>query len=295
MEITDAEKLLLGTQYEPFIGTFQRVTLKDFQYSNLYKIGNANLGYFALKVRKNNEKNVMDSINILDRIIDADNFINRNTGIIEKYGFVIIISEWLNGKQPIENRDTLPKFFSKLAMLNKNNIAKGPFTSMYLDGNYFNSTSELVDFEINTHMKYFSNSLDKKKITDVLENLKNGISCIINEDMNCGNFFITCEGEHKIVDTEWIIKSINLYQFQHIDYFGFNEKKWHTITEEAEDCYRAYFNTLGTGNSEANEQIRAIELLNVLRENTFLKFSGKEYDKEMERRIETVLGKEKYI
>ena len=296
MEIVEIENLLLETKYEPFIGNFHRITFMDYLYDNLYKIGNSKLGYFALKIRKAGEKNVTESIKLLEKINDEDNFINKNIEVIEKNSLVVIISEWLNGIQPINNKkDTLSKFFSKLAILNKNNIVEGPFTSMYMDGQCFNSIRELVDMETSNHVKQLSIKLDTKILMDIMDNLKKGIPCVINEDMNCGNFFITKDGKYKTIDTEWISMGNNLYQFQHFDYFGFSGKKWHNITEEAEDCYRAYFENLEIGNAEANEQIRAIELLNTLRENTYWKNCGKENDKEIERRIETIVRREKYI
>ena len=296
MEIHEVEKILKGTHYEPFIGTFQNVTLKDFSYPTLFKIGNEDLGYFALKLREKKEVNFKDSISCLKIANDTDNLINKNSGIIEKDDCIITISQWLNGKQPIDNnRDKLPLFFSKLAAFNKNNIIKGPYTSMYLDSNYFDSTDELVDWEINYHKKFFFDNIDTKRITEILENLKHGIACLINEDMNCGNLFITDDEKYKIIDTEWIIKGINLYQFQHINYFGFDEKTWYNITDEAQKCYEAYFGTLGISYAEANKQIRAMELLNVLRVNTFLKYQKKDNDEEIMKRIATVLGKERYI
>jgi hypothetical protein len=138
--------------------------------------------------------------------------------------------------------------------------------------------------------------MDTKKITEVLGILKRGLACIINEDMNGTNLIITDEGEYKVIDTDWIIRGINLYQFQWINYFGFDEEKaWYFTTEEAKGCYEAYFGTLGLSNAEANEQIMAIELLNVLRINTYLKDFNKDNDKEIGRRLEIVMGKEKYI
>ena len=296
MEINDVEHLLLGTQYEPFIGSLQKITLKNHIYDNHFKMGTEQLGYFSIKIRKNNEQNVINSINLLKIIEDKENLLNQNIGIFENNNNIIIISEWLEGKQPIDNnRNSLPIFFSKLATLNKNNMIKGPYTSMYLDYTYFDTINELIDWEINYHKKYFIENMDKKLVLDILENLKNGISCIINEDMNCGNLYITNDENYKIIDTEWIIKGSNLYQFQHFDYFALDRKKWYKITDEAEECYKAYFEALGISNKDANDQIRAIELLNVLRENTYWKYTGKENDKEMERRINIVIEKKKYI
>lgn len=296
MEIYEIEKLLAGTKYEPFVGTLQKISLKNYVYDDLYKIGNNVFGFFAIKIRNSNQQNIIDSINSLKIIKDADDYINKNIEIIEKQSCIIIISKWLKGLQPIDaNKASLPLFFSKLAVLNKNNIINGPYTSMYLDFKYFDNANELIDWEINYHKKYISEKLDIKVIMETMENLKHGISCIINEDMNCGNMFITDDGEYKIIDTDWIIRGINLYQFQHFDYFGFNEKKWYMITDEAKECYRAYFETLEISNEEANEQIRAIELLNTLRENTYLKYSGKGNDEEIEKRIKKVLENNKYI
>jgi len=296
VEICEVEEILKGTQYESFIGTFQKVMLKGFVYPTLFKIGNEDLGYFALKIRDIKETNVKDSINCIKTAKDVENFVNVNTGVIENDNYIIAISEWLNGKQPIDdNRNKLPLFFSKLATFNKNNIVGGPFKPMYLDTKYFDSANELVDWEINYHKNFFFKNMDIKGITEILKTLKCGITCIINEDMNCGNLFITDEEKYKVIDTEWIIRGINLYQFQWINYFGFDEKAWYNITEEAKGCYEAYFGTLGISSAEANEQIRAIELLSVLRTNTFLKDFKKDNDGEIGRRIEIVMGKERFI
>ena len=296
VDICEIEKLLKGTQYENFIGVMQKVELKDYVYKDLFKIGNDDLGYFALKIRGKKEINFTDSINCLKIANDVENILNPNNGIIEKGDYVITVSRWLNGKQPTnDNRDKLPLFFSKLAAFNKNNIASGPYTSMYLDSNYFDSAEELIDWEINYHKEYFFEGMDIKRIMEILKNLKRGITYIVNEDMNCGNLFITEDEQYKIIDTEWIIRGINLYQFQHINYFGFDDKTWYNITDEAQKCYEAYFGTLGISSAEANEQIRAIELLNVLRVNTFLKYSKKNDDKEIGRRTEIVMGNERYI
>jgi hypothetical protein len=296
MEIYEVEKILSGNQYEPFIGSLQKMTFKDNVYNDLFRIGNEYLGHFVLKIRKKDTKNFTDSINCIKIANDVENIINKNIGIIEKENYILTISEWLEGEQPTDsNRDKLPLFFSKLAIFNKNNIIEGPYTSMYLDYNYFDNADELINWEINYHKKYFFENMDIKGIMEILDNLKHGITCLINEDMNCGNLFITNDGKYKIIDTEWIIRGINLYQFQHINYFGFDEKNWYNITDEAKECYEAYFGTLGINNAEANEQIRAIELLNILRENTYLKYRKKNNDKGIEKKIKIIMEKEKYI
>ena len=295
MEIYTIERLLMGTKFEHFIGFIKNVTFNNFLYNSLFKMGNKELGHFSVKIRKKDQQNVIDSINNLNNINDLDNYCNKNIEIIEKEKLIIIISEWLDGIIPIENKGIVPEFFSKLAIFNKNNYCSGPYTSMYLDNKYFDTINELLEWEMNYHKNYILGIFDYKILCEVLDYLKNGIGCIINEDMNCGNIVFTKDGKYKIIDTEWIIKGSNLYQFQHIDYFGFNGQKWYTITEEAEKCYEAYFNTLEVKPIEANEQIRAIELLNIIRENTYWKNIGKENDSEIKRRIKIVLDKEKYI
>jgi len=296
MEIKDIENLLKNTRYEKFIGHFQSIELKSNIYKNLFKIGNDKLGYYSLKIRENTEKQILDTINCLSVLNDNEEFVNKIIDIIEKDNHIVMISEWLNVIQPIDNnRNLLPAFFEKLAILNKQNVVNGPYTSMYADGNYFETTDELIDWEINYHKKYLQTSIETSEIIKYLKNLKLGLSCIILEDVNTGNLLLTNDGKYKYIDTEWIMRGLNLYQFEKIDYFCFGKKEWYNITDEAEECYRAYFNTLGIKNDEANEQIRAYELLSVLRHNTYLKYHKKDDDNEIERRIKMIIEKNRFI
>ena len=138
MEITEIEKLLEQTSFEQFKGTFREVSLKGYVYKDLFRIGNTESGFYVLKIRNKNKLNVTDSINLFKSVNDPDNLFNKYTGIIEKNDYIITISKWIDGIQPIENnRNALPAIFSRLASINKNNIVSGPYTSMYLDGKYF--------------------------------------------------------------------------------------------------------------------------------------------------------------
>jgi serine/threonine protein kinase len=296
MEIKDIEKLLENTRYEQFIGCFQSIELKNYVYKNLFKIGNDKLGYFSLKIRENTEKQIFDTINCLSVLNDREDFVNKIIDVIEKDNHIIMVSEWLNGVQPIDNnRNLLPSFFEKLAYLNKHNIVNGPFTSMYADGNYFETTDELIDWEINYNKQYLQTFIGMDEIIGYLKILKLRLSCIILEDINTGNLLLTNNGKYKYIDTEWIMRGLNLYQFEKIDYFRFDENEWYNITDEAEKCYKAYFNMLGIKDDEANEQIRAYELLSVLRKNTYLKYLKKDDEKEIENRIKIIIGKNKFI
>jgi hypothetical protein len=296
MEIHELEILLKDTKYREFIGFIYPIELKNYVYKDLFRIGNKNTGYFVLKLRKSTRRDVVESIRLLKLLRDPENFINKYIDIIEKTDLLIMVSNWLDGFQPIDNnRKDLPLFFSKLAYLNKHNIGKSPFTSMYVDGNYFNTINELIDYEINYHKNYFKDIVEIKYIVEILDTLKHGLATIILEDMNTGNLIVTNDGQYKFIDAEWVINSLNLYQFEKIDYFGFEERKWYNINNESKECYTAYFETLGIKFEEANEQIRAFELLQVLRKNTYLKYFGKDNDNEIERRIKIVMEKEKYI
>ena len=299
MDIKELELLLKGTRYEPFISCINPVELKGYKYDNLFKIGNESSGYFSLKLRKNNKKYLYDSIKNISKINDHDNFVIKLNDIIEKDDLIIMVSDWLNGCQPIDdNREHLPSFFSSLARLNKNNLIKdGNFTSMYVYGNYFNTIEDLINWEINYHKEYLKDIIETKEIIEVLKCLSSGMPCVILEDMNTGNLFITKDKKYKFIDTEWVVNGLNLYQFEKIDYFGFDERKWYNINEEAKDCYYAYFETLGIKTEEANDQIRAFELLQVLRTNTCLKCHGDDSynEKEIRKRIKKVIEHKIFI
>ena len=55
MEICDIEKMLNRTQYESFIGTFQKVILKDFVYPILFKICTGTTILIAQNIGTRNE------------------------------------------------------------------------------------------------------------------------------------------------------------------------------------------------------------------------------------------------
>ena len=269
MDIKELEIILKDTKYEPFIGNINYVQVHGNIYKNLFKIGNDTIGYSAIKILENDNKFIFDSIENIKTMKDQDNLINKYIDVIEKDNFVITVSEWLNGHQPTINyRENLPNFFYLLGRFNKQNVVNGPFTSMYVDYKYFETVEKLIDWESKYHLEHIHNFMDTSQIENILLNLKKGIPCIISEDMNTGNLLLTDTGNHKIIDTEWLIKGLNLYQFEKINYFDFDEKKWSNITEEARECYIAYFDSIGVKKNEANEQIRSFELLQVLRTNT---------------------------
>ena len=134
MEINELEALLKNTKYESFIGQTIPVELKGFKYNDLFKIGSNETGYYALKIRRADNRHVLDSIENMSTMNDKGDFLNRTVDVIEKNGRIILVSDWLDGTQPIDiAREHLPAFFSALANFNKENTANGSFTSMYAD------------------------------------------------------------------------------------------------------------------------------------------------------------------
>ena len=117
------------------------------------------------------EKQIIDTINCLPLLNDNEGFVNKIIDVIEKDNHIIMISEWLNGVQPIDekNRKLLPSFFEKLAFLNKQNIINGPYTSMYLDGKYFETINDLINWEINYHRKYLQTFMEMDEIIKYLK------------------------------------------------------------------------------------------------------------------------------
>ena len=194
--------------------------------------------------------------------------------------------------QPIDrDREQILSLFGRLAHFNRNNLVDGPYTSMHADGRYSQTISELVDSELEYHLQFFDLESMKSVCLEALEPLKHGLGCIVNEDTNTGNMFIPNDGMPVFIDTEWLHRGLNLHQFDHLDFFGFEEPAWYRITEEASGCYEAYFSELTVSRDEANDQIRAFEILRVFRMNTYWKYFKMEaHYPQVETRANTVLS-----
>ena len=163
---------------------------------------------------------------------------------------------------------------------------------------HFDDIKELIKYETDYHIKNIQNIMETGEIINILNKLENGFSCIILEDINTGNFFKTNEGIFKFLDIEYIYNGLNLYQFDKINYFNFEGTYCDNLSisgKEAKECYSAYFDTFEIKKDEANEQIRAIELLKVLRDNSKLRLNGYNKDEEILSRINLVKGIDKFI
>jgi len=310
MSSEEVKELLKNTKYEHFISFINK--RYDFEYSlnrPLFKI-ECKEGIFALKIREKSDIAVFNLEKIITKIKDDDNFLHKYSDIILKDDYLIMVSDWLiNGKQSIENnREDLPKYFSFLARFNKQNPANSCFTSMYTSfiiemsekspyNNHFDNIKDLLKYETDHHLKDLHNIIETKEIIEILKILENGLPCIILEDINAGNFIRTNDGKYKFLDVEYMYNGLNLYQFDKILYFNFKKEDIDKILikeKEAKECYTAYFDTLGIKHDEANEQIRAIELLKVLRKNSKFNVS-RINNEETVRRINIVKDIDKFI
>jgi hypothetical protein len=269
----DLANLLRDTPFAALAESAVPVTVRGFTYPDLFRIGSFDSGYFCVKLRPANAPHVNESLRCLSSMQDPENLISRYVSVLLRDDTRILISQWVTGVQPFENAGhTLPEFFRRQARFNLHNPSDGPFTSMYSDGEHFDSIEELVDAEIDYHLGFFDVEDYRTAVIDAVQPLKGGLGCLVFEDMNPGNMFLTDKGEYVLIDTEWLHPGLNLHQFDHTNYFRFREPKWYTITEEAAACYAAYFGELRLDAKEANAQVRAYEVLAVVRSNTYWHF-----------------------
>ena len=88
-------------------------------------------------------------------------------------------------------REALPLFFGLLGRFNLENRCDGPYTTMYADGRQFGDIGELVDWETGQLLSAIDDGFPAREAREVLGGLKLGMGCLVNEDVNTGNMFIT--------------------------------------------------------------------------------------------------------
>jgi len=297
MELPGLADLLARTPYGHLAGTARHVSLKGFGYPDLFRIGREGEGGFAVKLRPAGQANIEDSLACLAARRDPDGLIQDYAGTFVVGEWRILVSPWLEGGQPIDSgREALPRFFGLLARFNRENLCGGPYTTMYADGRRFDVIGELVDWETDELLAAAGEDFPAREAREVLGGLKRGMGCLVNEDVNTGNMFLTESGRPLFIDTEWFHRGLDLHQFEHLNLLGFNERHWYNITDEARDCYAAYFEALGTRPGEANEEIRAWEMLAVLRQAAYWRWKKAEtMYPEAERRARVVLDRPAFI
>lgn len=287
---------LRGTPLES-ASSIDPVTQNGFTYPDLFRVVVDGVGVFAVKLRHKSQAHVADALACLASVSDPESLLNRYLYVLESGDHSILVSQWIDGIQPHNGRrDTLPEFFEKLARFNAANQVSGPYTSMYADGRHSDSIATLVDSELDYHRRYLGDVSLGNEITEALQPLKRGLACVVHEDMNTGNMILAGDGRHVFIDLEWVHKGLNLHQFDHMNFFGFREPDWHNITDEAAECYRAYFSALPMSSQEANDQIRAYELLAVIRQNTYWRYFEKtDMYEQTPIRLERVMGQDRFV
>lgn len=251
---------------------------------------------FVVKVRDRSEAHLLSSLSVVRSAIDTQGFLNPIVQVLERDGWIVVITPYVAG-DPIHPRfrHELPELFRTLARFNVENRSSGPFTSMYLDAKRFDSVDALISAEVASHLAAFGYGPIADHIVDTLCPLRSSLQCIVCEDTNLGNFVRTPEGRFVMVDTEWTHAGIAAYQFDHFDYFQFEEPAWYRIVAEARDCYRGYFTELGLPDTAAESMIRAIEALSVLRSVTYAMFHDNEPEAcRLAKRLDRVLSYDRF-
>ena len=267
-------KLLSETKYATLIQNVEEITINGYKIPNLFKITTKDNRYFSFKIRSIDKYNITDSIEILKSIVNQSELLVGYNDVVLQGNNYILISEWIDGIQPISSdRENLPLYFKELALFNKSNICEGPFTSMYLDGKRFETIEEMISFEFNNHIQYYEGKHSHNYIKDQIKYLLNGIGCLIIEDMNTGNMIMNKLKNIIFIDMDYLSKGLNIYQFDHINLMKFNKSEWWNITAEAKNCLNSYFQTLGVSKNEAIKQIKSYYIFSILRNISYQKWN----------------------
>ncbi|MCG8481398.1 MAG: hypothetical protein MI724_20055 [Spirochaetales bacterium] len=283
--------LLARSELADWASSARPVERHGHLYTDLFVITHPTHGDLFVKIRRADEAHIGRSLQSLADIRDREGLVEKHIHV-ERVGdrYIIATRRVLGSYIEGEKRSELPRFFGALARFNTENRSRGPFTSMYADGRLFQSVDELIEHEIAEHFRWVG-AIDLRLLREALGALGSGFGCVIQEDTNVGNMILTTDGEPTFLDTEWIHASANLYQFDHMNPFGISEAAWFNITEEAQECYAAYFDALGESRLKANDQIRGIELLSALRANTYRTYCGSDDGgKTLKAHIDTVLS-----
>jgi aminoglycoside phosphotransferase (APT) family kinase protein len=268
---------LASSRFSSVLRSVERIQEHGLVYPDLFRIGNDPAASFIVKVRTAGAQYLTDALECFKWIRDEADLLEQYLDVVEADGYWFFVTRWIDGIQPTEShRSRIKDFFPLLAKLHLANRCTGPVTSMYADGAHFGSCEEMIDAEVSYHLGFFDLDDLREACVRAIDRCKDGLSCAVHEDVHPGNMMVACNGPLKLIDCEWVHRGLNLHQFLHMDYFAWQPPQRFRIQAEARECYRAYFDALGIGASEANEQIRGSEMLAVLRQNTYWRFYKQE-------------------
>lgn len=247
--------------------------LVNEENGSLYKLEFNTTQNLFLKIIPNSIKAYEISLPILKSIVDTDNIIQKYSDIIHLDDYILLFTKEFtednSGKK-------IPLLYEKLASFHLSNRTDSlPVSSNYLDYNEFGTISEMVDFEFKNHIKNITVKDKISELKDMIEPLKNGFATIIHGNIHPGN--VLSNNTPILIDTETIHISNNLYDFEFLDLFDLNNCSPWYIKHDAKSCYRRYFEVLNIVGVERYEIVKAIETLNLLRENSYKVFCGEEY------------------
>jgi hypothetical protein len=206
--IAEAREALSRTPLADSISSLEPVSLEGVEYSSLFKLTTLEGGRYSLKLRSVKDYRVANSLECLRTMRDPNRSIVGYERVFEVGDAYLLVSRWIGGLQPVRaDRELIRDFFAELGRFNRQNESDGPYTSMCLDGLYL------------------------------------GFGCMILEDMNTGNMIRESGGTLRFLDVECLTRGLNLYQFDHVNLFRFDEERWYNITLEAKDSLSAYFSS----------------------------------------------------
>jgi hypothetical protein len=255
------------------------VCLKGFRYADLFKVVETDGTTFALKLRDAGRGHVAASLACLEAMDDAEGLFVRYAEVRSRDGLWFLLSPWIDGTQPVgDERAGLPDFFRQLGRFNRRNTVGEGITSMYLDGKTFPSVADLAMRELSDCLGTYRGRHGRDGLRERAGSLAEGLGSLICEDINTGNLVREVDGAWRIIDTEFLGRGINLYQFDHFDFWDRSEAPWYQFSAGAADCLAAYFGGAGIAAEAARSQIEAFALLQILRIAAYDAWAGRTTD-----------------
>ncbi|QQO10049.2 hypothetical protein [Breznakiella homolactica] len=237
---------------------------------NVYLLERNNRRYVA-KVSNNSFNHFVYSSELYQNtaINDPDSLLSKKIGFRYDGKNYFVLEKYVEGDTDPETiRAIMPGIFYKIGVFHRENKAEGRVWSMYSDGRKFDSIEDMVRYEFSYHESYWEDTKTLDPCLSAVMNLTKGFRTVLHGDLHLGNVILRDSGP-VLIDTEWSALSLNMFEFEHVDFFGISRDYSEKVTDNALDCYRAYFYALGINEKISNELIRGYNVLKVMRKNTY--------------------------